>query len=85
MTIVDRGPLAVRDRMVAGSYGDPLTVTERRVLAMLAEGLTAKEIAYALRCSHQTVRHHINDAKARIGAGTTIRAVVLADRARRQP
>jgi DNA-binding CsgD family transcriptional regulator len=61
----------------ARGYG-ALTPREREVLCLLAEGLTAKQVAGRLFLSLLTVRTHIRNAKERLGARTTTHAVVIA-------
>jgi DNA-binding CsgD family transcriptional regulator len=55
-----------------------LTPREREVFAMLAEGLTGAEIADRLFLSRETVRTHIQNGTARMGAKTRVEAVVRA-------
>ena len=45
---------------------DRLTPTERRILQLLAEYKTSKEIASALRLSHRTVENHRNNICAKL-------------------
>lgn len=57
---------------------DPLTVLtdrEREILALVARGQTAKEIADRLGIAARTVKFHKMNLKARLGVGTTAEAV----------
>jgi len=58
-----------------------LTAREREILAMLATGLSGAEIAAALVLSPETVRTHVRNAMAKLGASTRSQAVVMALRA----
>ena len=40
--------------------GPTITLREREVLSLIADGLSNKEIATALRISTETVKHHIS-------------------------
>jgi DNA-binding CsgD family transcriptional regulator len=56
----------------------PLSNREREVLELLAEGLSGAEIAEKLFLSPETVRTHIRNAMAKLGASTRSHAVALA-------
>ncbi|WP_018133456.1 response regulator transcription factor [Effusibacillus pohliae] len=58
----------------------PLTAREIEVLALMAEGLTMKEIAHHLHISEFTVRHHISSITQKLGAKNKAQAVALAVR-----
>jgi len=67
-SILDRGAtqrvLAHVQTMTGGAnehQGDPLSPQERRVLALVAEGLTNKEIAAALTLSDKTVGNYLSN------------------------
>jgi len=46
---------------------DPLTLRERQVLTLIAEGITNKEIAEALKISKRTVEHHRANMTKKLG------------------
>jgi DNA-binding CsgD family transcriptional regulator/ketosteroid isomerase-like protein len=54
-----------------------LTPREREVLALLAEGLNAEEVARSLVISPLTVRTHIRNAKEKLGARTMAHAIAI--------
>lgn len=54
-----------------------LTQSEVAVLSALADGLRIKEIALKLGKSERTIRNQLDSARDRIGAATTVEAVVL--------
>jgi DNA-binding NarL/FixJ family response regulator len=57
------------------SLPEPLTVRERQVLALLAEGLPNKRIAAALDISDQTVKFHVAAIIGKLGASNRTDAV----------
>jgi DNA-binding CsgD family transcriptional regulator len=61
-----------------GEAGPPLTRREREILGLLAGGLSGAQIADALVLSPETVRTHVRNAMAKLGASTRPQAVVLA-------
>jgi DNA-binding CsgD family transcriptional regulator len=56
----------------------PLSKREREVLELLADGLSGAEIAERLVLSPETVRTHIRNAMAKLGASTRSQAVAIA-------
>lgn len=56
----------------------PLSNREREVFELLADGLSGAQIAERLVLSPETVRTHIRNAMAKLGASTRSQAVVLA-------
>ncbi|WP_405803828.1 response regulator [Streptomyces sp. NBC_01187] len=75
-------PEAVR-RLAAGrtapAGGAPgLTVREREVLRLMAQGRSNQEAAAELRVSLETVKTHVGNVLAKLGAGNRTQAVVLA-------
>ena len=59
---------------------EALTVREREVLALVADGLPNREIAAALGISEHTAKFHVNGVMAKLSAGTRTEAVVEAVR-----
>jgi DNA-binding NarL/FixJ family response regulator len=57
-----------------------LTAREKEILSLVASGLEGKEIAYELFLSHDTVRTHVAQALAKLGARTRAQAVAIAVR-----
>src|SRR4051794_28135978 len=55
-----------------------LTPREREILSLLATGMSGADIAEALVLSPETVRTHVRNAMAKLGAATRSQAVVLA-------
>jgi two-component system response regulator DesR len=58
-----------------------LSAREREILALLADGCDAEDIAVLLHIAPETVRTHIRNARQRLGAHTRTHAVALALRA----
>lgn len=56
----------------------PLTKREREILGALAEGMSGAQIAEKLVLSPETVRTHVRNAMAKLGASTRSQAVALA-------
>ena len=68
--LVRAEPIALLPRPDAASVIAPLTGAERRVLALLIDGLVPKQAALELSVTLPTVRSHIAAAKRRTGART---------------
>jgi two-component system nitrate/nitrite response regulator NarL len=62
----------------------PLTRRESEILALLADGLTQREIASRLFISPKTVGTHIQRILGKLGVHSRAQAVALAHRRRRQ-
>jgi DNA-binding CsgD family transcriptional regulator len=60
------------------THRTPLTRREREVLGLLAGGMSGAQIAAELFLSPETVRTHIRNAMAKLGASTRSQAVALA-------
>lgn len=60
--------------------GNPLTPREGQVLALVASGLTNREIAYRLGLSDRTVQFHLNGVFNKTGASSRTEAVTIAIR-----
>jgi DNA-binding NarL/FixJ family response regulator len=73
------GPLAWADD-AADTPAVNLSVREREVLALLAEGASNKEIAIALAVSVSTVKFHVAAIMAKLDARSRVDAVAIAIR-----
>ncbi len=62
----------------AGAKRPELTVRERDILRLLADGLSNEEIGNKLFISPETVRTHVRKAMAKLGAETRTQAVARA-------
>lgn len=60
--------------------GEPLTERQQEVLALVAAGKNNNEIADRLIVSPSTVRHHVSEILARLGAANRAEAAALAVR-----
>jgi PAS domain S-box-containing protein len=56
----------------------PLTAREHEVIALVAAGLQGGEIAARLRVSPETIKSHVQNAMAKLGAHTRAHAVAIA-------
>jgi len=65
-------------RAAAGSRAPKLTPRQREILALLVEGLCAKEIATRLSLSVATVRNHIHALLSSLGVNSQLAAVARA-------
>lgn len=65
-----------RRELIKRAIGN-LTNKQIQVIRLLANGQTAKQISETLYLSIDTVRHHINDAKQKAGAGSTNQLVAI--------
>lgn len=54
---------------------DYLTLRQLQVAALLAEGLTYEEIGLGLGIGHETVKHHVKGALARMDARSAAQLV----------
>jgi len=70
-------------RLVATSSPEELTEREQEVLAMLAEGLSNKEISSRLSISTHTVKFHISSILGKLGATSRTEAVSIGIRSGR--
>jgi DNA-binding NarL/FixJ family response regulator len=84
LAALDRSFLAALSAAHAEAEGEPLreplTPREREVLALLAEGLSNKELAARLTISEHTVKFHVNAVLAKLGVQRRVEAVVRAAR-----
>jgi DNA-binding NarL/FixJ family response regulator len=68
-------PLLARD---PGEKINSLSPREREILGLLSEGLSGEQAARQLALSSETVRTHVRNAMAKLGATTRAHAIVLA-------
>lgn len=68
-------PLLSKD---TGGRGHTLSPREREILGLLSQGLSGEEAAKRLCLSSETVRTHVRNAMAKLGASTRVHAVALA-------
>ena len=68
-------PLLARD---SGGGAASLSPREREILGLLAQGLSGEDAAKELVLSSETVRTHVRNAMAKLGATTRVHAVALA-------
>lgn len=74
-------PVEALARLVPRDHAMPpstLTMREREVLQLLAEGRSTLDIAHALTLSPHTVRNHVQRALRKLGAHSKLEAVRLA-------
>lgn len=74
-------PELVSERVLAPAGVEALTARERVVLEALAAGLGNKAIAAQLDISQHTVKFHVSQILAKLGAGSRAEAVSIALRA----
>jgi two-component system sensor kinase FixL len=55
----------------------PLTVREREVVKLLADGKTYKQVATAMRLSQSTVRNHLHNVYQKLGVVDRAQAVIV--------
>jgi len=71
-------PSAAKQLLGADVPGDDLTAREREVLQQLATGRANKAIADALSISEETVKSHVGNILAKLGAENRAQAIVQA-------
>lgn len=78
----------VMERMRAGTSGPvelaALTAQERKILDLIAEGLTNREIGERLFLAEKTVKNHVTNVLSKLGVERRTQAAVIASRLRRQ-
>jgi DNA-binding CsgD family transcriptional regulator len=74
----DADARAAAERLSGGGRALELTPREREIFRLLADGYSAPEIAQALHLSPATVRTHVQNGMARLGARSRIQAVAEA-------
>ena len=68
---------------LSGTYREPgsdLTLREREVLRLVAEGLSTSDMARRLFVSPNTVRNHVQRVLGKLGAHSKLEALVIATR-----
>ncbi|NEC88019.1 response regulator transcription factor [Streptomyces sp. SID12501] len=79
-TVVD-GYLAGGRRDAAARIVEQLTERERRVLVLIAEGLSNTDIGSRMHLSTGTVKDHVSALLAKLEVSTRVQAALLAERA----
>jgi DNA-binding CsgD family transcriptional regulator len=67
----------VSDCATTAPYGSPLTPREREVLQAVWDAGNGPEAAARLGISRHTLRTHLQNARSRLGARTTLEAIRL--------
>ncbi|RYY48185.1 MAG: response regulator transcription factor [Actinomycetales bacterium] len=75
----------VMERLREGGPGEPeelkqLTAQERRILELVAEGLTNKQIGEQLYLAEKTVKNYMSNVLAKLGLASRTQAAVFATR-----
>ena len=75
----------VLERLRSGPPTHPavarLTGQERRILALIGEGLTNRQIAHELGLAEKTVKNYVSSLLAKLGLGSRTQAALFATRA----
>lgn len=77
--------LQVLDRIRSGPAGDPLarlTPTERRILELIGDGLTNRQIAEEIGLAEKTVKNYVSHLLAKLGLERRTQAAVLSTKYR---
>jgi DNA-binding NarL/FixJ family response regulator len=77
-SMIPAGIAAELARAVRRPRGDRLTDRERQILALLAEGLSNRAAAERLGIAERTVKFHVAEILARLGASNRAQAVAIA-------
>jgi DNA-binding NarL/FixJ family response regulator len=64
--------------MKSSNGNDSLTVQEKRVLTLIGQGYSQKEVGEQLYISMDTVKKHLQNAYRKLGANNKIEALVKA-------
>jgi two-component system, NarL family, response regulator DevR len=71
---------AVMDRLRSGGHKDPLaalTAQERRILDLIGEGLTNRQIGERLFLAEKTVKNYVSSLLAKLGIERRVQAAVM--------
>ena len=60
------------------TYKTKLTPRESRLVRLLVEGLTQKEMALEVGCAEKTVKRHLAQVRVKIGVVSTYQVVAVA-------
>jgi DNA-binding NarL/FixJ family response regulator len=74
----------VLERLRSGGLSDPrlarLTPQERRILELIGEGMTNRQIATALSLAEKTVKNYVSSLLGKLGMGSRTQAALFATR-----
>ncbi|MCK0116524.1 response regulator transcription factor [Isoptericola sp. S6320L] len=76
--------MRAQDHPAADPLGD-LTAQERRVLALIGQGLTNRQIGAELFLAEKTVKNYVSSVLAKLGLERRVQAAVLATRLEQRP
>jgi two-component system NarL family response regulator len=71
-------PPAVEERLAERAAFQTLTARELEILALIARGLSNKDIARVLTANEFTVKAHVRNILAKLGVETRTEAAILA-------
>lgn len=75
----------LRGGAAKGTATSRLTAQERRILALVTEGLTNREIAHRLHLTEKTVKNYVSKLLAKLGVTSRTQAALYAVRQREWP
>lgn len=78
--VVSRARQRVRDRAQDRARLESLSVQERRILELLAEGLTNREVAERLFLAEKTVKNYVSNLLGKLGYTRRTEAALFAQR-----
>ncbi|HTJ67686.1 MAG TPA: response regulator transcription factor [Actinospica sp.] len=79
---------AVMTRLRTGDRGDPLaslTAQERRILDLIGDGLTNRQIGERMFLAEKTVKNYVSSLMAKLGVERRVQAAVLVSELRTTP
>ena len=71
-------PPAVEERLAERTAFQTLTARELEILALIARGLSNKDVARVLTANEFTVKAHVRNILAKLGVETRTEAAILA-------